>query len=137
MHGAGFTGSGEVYLASVVEVEATREGNPFGIALAASLEIGQCGIEYCLFFADLPLTRWASAGDQHSRSLGAEHGRNSPTAWFRISRVAHFDGGWHNLVRDQLALAIKKDTNWTAACSAMAARSDEFVRACRKYIEDA
>src|SRR5579872_1916990 len=27
MHGAGFTGSGEVYLASVVDVEATREGN--------------------------------------------------------------------------------------------------------------
>ena len=39
MHGAGFTGSGEVYLASVVEAEAT----PLGIVriLAASTEIGQ------------------------------------------------------------------------------------------------
>ncbi len=39
MHGAGFTGSGEVYLASVVEVEATAEG--IVRVLAASTEIGQ------------------------------------------------------------------------------------------------
>src|SRR5260221_2611535 len=41
MHGAGFTGSGEVYLASVVELEATPEGNVR--VLAASTEIGQGG----------------------------------------------------------------------------------------------
>ncbi len=39
MHGAGFTGSGEVYLASVVGAEATREGRVR--ILAASTEIGQ------------------------------------------------------------------------------------------------
>lgn len=39
MHGAGFTGSGEVYLQSVVGIEATKEGNI--IILAASTEIGQ------------------------------------------------------------------------------------------------
>ncbi|MDQ3668102.1 MAG: xanthine dehydrogenase family protein molybdopterin-binding subunit [Acidobacteriota bacterium] len=39
MHGAGFTGSGEVYLASVVGVEATPEGRVK--ILAASTEIGQ------------------------------------------------------------------------------------------------
>ncbi|HEV2883954.1 MAG TPA: xanthine dehydrogenase family protein molybdopterin-binding subunit [Pyrinomonadaceae bacterium] len=39
MHGAGFTGSGEVYLASVVGAEATPEGNVK--VLAASTEIGQ------------------------------------------------------------------------------------------------
>ena len=39
MHGAGFTGSGEVYLASVVELEATPEG--IVRVLAASTEIGQ------------------------------------------------------------------------------------------------
>ena len=39
MHGAGFTGSGEVHLASVVEVEATAEGRVR--VLAASTEIGQ------------------------------------------------------------------------------------------------
>jgi CO/xanthine dehydrogenase Mo-binding subunit len=39
MHGAGFTGSGEVTLASHVAVEATREGNVR--ILAASTEIGQ------------------------------------------------------------------------------------------------
>lgn len=39
MHGAGFTGSGEVYLASVVGAEATSEGRVR--LLAASTEIGQ------------------------------------------------------------------------------------------------
>jgi CO/xanthine dehydrogenase Mo-binding subunit len=39
MHGAGFTGSGEVYLQSVVGVEATKEG--IVKILAASTEIGQ------------------------------------------------------------------------------------------------
>jgi CO/xanthine dehydrogenase Mo-binding subunit len=39
MHGAGFTGSGEVYLASVVGAEATAEGRVR--ILAASTEIGQ------------------------------------------------------------------------------------------------
>jgi CO/xanthine dehydrogenase Mo-binding subunit len=39
MHGAGFTGSGEVYLASVVGAEATAEGRVR--LLAASTEIGQ------------------------------------------------------------------------------------------------
>jgi CO/xanthine dehydrogenase Mo-binding subunit len=39
MHGAGFTGSGEVYLQSVVGVEATAEGRVK--ILAASTEIGQ------------------------------------------------------------------------------------------------
>jgi CO/xanthine dehydrogenase Mo-binding subunit len=39
MHGAGFTGSGEVYLQSVVGAEATAEGHV--IVLAASTEIGQ------------------------------------------------------------------------------------------------
>jgi len=39
MHGAGFTGSGEVYLASVVGAEATTEGQVR--ILAASTEIGQ------------------------------------------------------------------------------------------------
>lgn len=39
MHGAGFTGSGEEYLASIVALEATSEGNVR--ILAASTEIGQ------------------------------------------------------------------------------------------------
>jgi hypothetical protein len=39
MHGAGFTGSGEVTLSSVVTVEATSAGNIR--ILAASTEIGQ------------------------------------------------------------------------------------------------
>ena len=39
MHGAGFTGSGEVHLASVVAVEGTPDGTVR--VLAASTEIGQ------------------------------------------------------------------------------------------------
>jgi len=39
MHGAGFTGSGERYMASVVAVEATKEGNIR--VLASSTEMGQ------------------------------------------------------------------------------------------------
>jgi CO/xanthine dehydrogenase Mo-binding subunit len=39
MHGAGFTGSGEVYLQSIVGAEATAEGRV--LILAASTEIGQ------------------------------------------------------------------------------------------------
>src|SRR2546429_3521508 len=39
MHGAGFTGSGEVYLSSIVGAEATAEGRVR--LLAASTEIGQ------------------------------------------------------------------------------------------------
>jgi len=39
MHGAGFTGSGEVYLQSIVGAEATPEG--LIRILAASTEIGQ------------------------------------------------------------------------------------------------
>ena len=39
MHGAGFTGSGEAYLASLVDAEATEEGRVR--ILAASTEIGQ------------------------------------------------------------------------------------------------
>ena len=39
MHGAGFTGSGEVYLQSVVDAEATVDGRVH--VLAASTEIGQ------------------------------------------------------------------------------------------------
>src|SRR5205085_6498312 len=39
MHGAGFTGSGEDHLASIVDVEATEDGRVR--VLAASTEIGQ------------------------------------------------------------------------------------------------
>ena len=39
LHGAGFTGSGEEYLAAVAGVEATREGRVR--VLAASTEMGQ------------------------------------------------------------------------------------------------
>lgn len=69
MHGAGFTGSGEVYLQSVVGAEATREGRVR--VLAASTEIGQgtntifsqiaaeaLGVDYDLIEVTQPDTRY-------------------------------------------------------------------------------
>jgi CO/xanthine dehydrogenase Mo-binding subunit len=68
MHGAGFTGSGEVYLQSTVGVEATPEGRVK--VLAASTEIGQgtntifsqiaaeaLGVDYSLIEVAQPDTR--------------------------------------------------------------------------------
>lgn len=55
MHGAGFTGSGEVYLESVVGAEATTEGQVR--ILAASTEIGQ-GTN--TIFLKLPPKHWGS-----------------------------------------------------------------------------
>jgi CO/xanthine dehydrogenase Mo-binding subunit len=61
MHGAGFTGSGEVYLASVVGAEATPEGRVQ--ILAASTEIGQgtntifAQIGLTLPYGEVPLRR--------------------------------------------------------------------------------
>ena len=63
MHGAGFTGSGEDHLASVVEVEATADGRVR--VLAASTEIGQ-GTN--TIFAQIAADALGSAARRRSRS---------------------------------------------------------------------
>ena len=67
MHGAGFTGSGEKYLQSVVGCEATAEGRVR--VLAASTEIGQ-GTN--TIFAQI-------AADALGTRLRDDRGRRSPT----------------------------------------------------------
>ncbi len=88
MHGAGFTGSGEVTLASIVEMEATPEGCVR--ILAASTEIGQ--------------------------------GTN--TIFSQIAADA----------LEAAALGLKR-TLLDSGLLCEACTEDEFVRACRRYIE--
>ena len=124
MHGAGFTGSGEVYLASVVEVEATREGNVR--VLAASTEIGQgTNTVFSQIAAD-------ALGISYDRIEIAQPDtgavpNSGPTV---ASRTAMVVG---HLV-ETAALDIKQKLV-DAGLLCDACTEDEFVRACRRYIE--
>jgi CO/xanthine dehydrogenase Mo-binding subunit len=124
MHGAGFTGSGEVYLASVVEVEATPEGCVR--ILAGSTEIGQgantifsqiaadtLGIGYDLIEIAQPDT-------------GAVP-NSGPTVASRTSMVV-------GKLVEEAALGLKR-TLVDSGLLCDACTEDEFVRACKRYIE--
>jgi CO/xanthine dehydrogenase Mo-binding subunit len=124
MHGAGFTGSGEVYLASVVEAEATPDGCVR--ILAASTEIGQgtntifsqiaadaLGISYDLIEIAQPDT-------------GAVP-NSGPTVASRTSMVV-------GKLVETAALALKR-TLVESGLLCDACTEDEFVHACRRYIE--
>ena len=124
MHGAGFTGSGEVYLASVVEVEATPEGNVR--VLAASTEIGQgTNTVFSQIAADA-----LGIGYDRIEIAQPDTGavpNSGPTVASRTSMVVG------NLV-ETAALELKsKLLESGLLCDACT--EDEFVRACRKYIE--
>src|SRR5580700_7933916 len=124
MHGAGFTGSGEVYLASVVELEATREG--IVRVLAASTEIGQgTNTVFSQIAADA-----LGIGYDRIEIAQPDTGavpNSGPTVASRTSMVVG------NLV-EAAALDLKRkllDSGLLCdACSEV-----EFVRACRRYIE--
>jgi CO/xanthine dehydrogenase Mo-binding subunit len=124
MHGAGFTGSGEVYLASVIELEATREG--IVRVLAASTEIGQgantifsqiaadaLGIGYDRIEIAQPDTRAVP--------------NSGPTVASRTSMVVG------HLVETAARDIKRKLLESGLLCDACT--EDEFVRACRRYIE--
>jgi CO/xanthine dehydrogenase Mo-binding subunit len=124
MHGAGFTGSGEVSLASVVELEATREG--IVRVLAANTEIGQ-GTN--TIFSQI-------AAD----ALGISYGRieiarpdtaavpnSGPTVASRTSMVV-------GKLVEEAALKLKRELVESGLlCDTCT--EDEFVRACRRYTE--
>ena len=124
MHGAGFTGSGEVYLASVVELEATPEG--IVRVLAASTEIGQgANTIFSQIAAD-------ALGIGYDRIEIAQPDTSAvpnsgPTVASRTSMVVG------NLV-ETAALALKQ-TLVDSGLLCDACTEDEFVRACRRYIE--
>ena len=124
MHGAGFTGSGEVTLASVVEAEATPQG--IVRILAASTEIGQgtntvfsqiaadtLGLSYDLIEIAQPDT--------------AAVPNSGPTVASRTSMVV-------GKLVEAAALGLKRQLVESGLlCDACT--EDEFVRACRRYIE--
>jgi len=124
MHGAGFTGSGEVYLASVVEMEATREGCVR--ILAASTEIGQgTNTVFSQIAAD-------ALGISYDRIEIAQPDtgavpNSGPTVASRTAMVV-------GKLVEEAALELKRKLVESGLlCEACA--EDEFVRACRRYIE--
>ena len=124
MHGAGFTGSGEVYLASVVELEATREGNVR--VLAASTEIGQ-GTN--TVFSQIAADALGISYDriEIARPDTSAVPNSGPTVASRTSMVV-------GQLVETAALGIKR-TLVDSGLLCDACTEDEFVRACRRYIE--
>jgi CO/xanthine dehydrogenase Mo-binding subunit len=124
MHGAGFTGSGEVYLASVVEVEATAQGCVR--VLAGSTEIGQGANT---IFSQIAADTLGIAYDRieiAQPDTGAVP-NSGPTVASRTSMVV-------GKLVEEAALGIKKAlVDSGLLCDACT--EDEFVRACKRYIE--
>ncbi|HEX3378015.1 MAG TPA: xanthine dehydrogenase family protein molybdopterin-binding subunit [Candidatus Acidoferrales bacterium] len=124
MHGAGFTGSGEVYLASVVEVEATAQG--IVRVLAASTEIGQgTNTVFSQIAAD-------ALGISYDRIEIAQPDtgavpNSGPTVASRTSMVVG------NLVETAARDLKRKLVESGLLCDQCT--ETEFVRACRRYIE--
>jgi CO/xanthine dehydrogenase Mo-binding subunit len=124
MHGAGFTGSGEVYLASVVALEATPEG--IVRVLAASTEIGQgTNTVFSQIAAD-------ALGINYDRIEIAQPDtgavpNSGPTVASRTSMVVG------NLVETAARELKHKLVECGLLCDACT--ETEFVRACRRYIE--
>ncbi len=124
MHGAGFTGSGEVTLASVVEMEATLEGNVR--VLAASTEIGQ-GTN--TIFSQIAADALGIDFDRieiAQPDTGAVP-NSGPTVASRTSMVV-------GKLVEAAALGLKH-TLVDSGLLCDACTEDEFVRACRRYIE--
>jgi CO/xanthine dehydrogenase Mo-binding subunit len=124
MHGAGFTGSGEVYLASVVEAEAT----PTGIVriLAASTEIGQGANT---IFSQIAADALGISFDRieiAQPDTGAVP-NSGPTVASRTSMVV-------GKLVEEAVLGIKH-TLVESGLLCDACTEDEFVRACGRYIE--
>jgi len=124
MHGAGFTGSGEVYLASVVELEATPEGTVR--VLTANTEIGQ-GTN--TIFAQIVSDALGISIDrvEIARPDTAAVPNSGPTVASRTTMVV-------GKLVEEAALELKRILLQSGLlCDACT--EDEFVRACRRYIE--
>jgi CO/xanthine dehydrogenase Mo-binding subunit len=124
MHGAGFTGSGEVTLASIVEMEATPEGCVR--ILAASTEIGQ-GTN--TIFSQIAGDALGIGLDriEVARPDTGSVPNSGPTVASRTSMVV-------GKLVEAAALALKR-TLLDSGLLCEACTEDEFVRACRRYIE--
>jgi len=124
MHGAGFTGSGEVYLASAVEMEATPEGCVR--ILAASTEIGQ-GTN--TIFSQIAADALGISYDRVEivRPDTGAVPNSGPTVASRTSMVV-------GKLVEEAALELKRKL-FESGLLCDACTEDEFVRACRRYIE--
>jgi len=124
MHGAGFTGSGEVYLASVVGAEATAEGRVR--ILAASTEIGQ-GTN--TVFSQIAAE--ALGVDESLIEVAQPDTKNVPNSGPTVaSRTSMVVG---KLV-ESAVLGLKQTLIGSGLLSE-GYGSKEFQTACRKYIE--
>jgi CO/xanthine dehydrogenase Mo-binding subunit len=127
LHGAGFTGSGERYLASVVAVEGCADGNGTVRVLVSSTEFGQ-GTNTVLCQIAAEALNLPYEDIQIAQPDTNQVPNSGPTV---ASRTAMVVG---NLVRSA-ALGIKQ----TLIASAKLAESyspEEFRAACRKHIAE-
>jgi CO/xanthine dehydrogenase Mo-binding subunit len=125
MHGAGFTGSGEVYLASVVGAEATADGRVQ--ILAASTEIGQ-GTN--TIFSQIAAE--ALGVDQSLIEVAQPDTSNVPNSGPTVaSRTCMVVG---KLVES--AVLGLKQTLIGSGVLRESYSSDEFSAACRKHLEE-
>jgi len=124
MHGAGFTGSGEVTLASIVEMEATSEGCVR--ILSASTEIGQ-GTN--TVFSQIAADALGIGFDriEIARPDTGAVPNSGPTVASRTSMVV-------GKLVEAAALSLKR-TLLESGLLCDACTEDEFVRACLRYIE--
>jgi CO/xanthine dehydrogenase Mo-binding subunit len=124
MHGAGFTGSGEKFLQSVVGCEATAEGRVR--VLAASTEIGQ-GTN--TVFAQIAADALQLDYDRIEvvRPDTASVPNSGPTVASRTSMIV-------GKLVETAALQIKQ-TLASAGLINDSYTADEFERACREYVE--
>ncbi|MGI8836207.1 MAG: xanthine dehydrogenase family protein molybdopterin-binding subunit, partial [Pyrinomonadaceae bacterium] len=124
MHGAGFTGSGEVYLASVVGAEATSEGRVR--ILAASTEIGQ-GTN--TIFAQIASEALGVDSDliEVAQPDTSEVPNSGPTVASRTCMVV-------GKLVESAVLALKQTLIGSSLLQKDYSQSD-FQQACRNYIE--
>jgi CO/xanthine dehydrogenase Mo-binding subunit len=124
MHGAGFTGSGEVYLASVVGAEATSEGRVR--ILAASTEIGQ-GTN--TIFAQIASEALGVESDliEVAQPDTSEVPNSGPTVASRTCMVV-------GKLVESAVLALKQTLVGSGLLKETFSQS-EFQEACRRYIE--
>ncbi len=121
MHGAGFTGSGERYLQSVVAVEATAEGN--ARVLASSCEMGQ-GIQH----GALP-DRGGCARHRHG-------GRRDRSAGYGTRAQQRADRGVKDLHDCRKAGGVGgagRSDNPSHRPASLEGRT--FAQACREYLQ--
>jgi CO/xanthine dehydrogenase Mo-binding subunit len=124
MHGAGFTGSGEAYLASIVQVEASAEGRVR--VLAASTEIGQ-GTN--TVFSQIAAETLGLDLDRIEivRPDTGSVPNSGPTVASRTCMVV-------GKLVETAALGLKH-TLTAAGLLAERYTQDEFAQACKRYIE--